>query len=196
MTGHRAQAVIPARGDLGRARALLEEAGVALPLRLTLHVTARARDLTTAQVIQWSLKKAGIEVDIRAEDNSTFLTVGREDLGGRWRDLQLFLQDFVGLADPYYSMTWFTRSQKGLWNWERFSDAEFDRLHDYALETSDEAERGRAYERMQALMEESGCYRFLTNGVMPQIYRNSIRPAFRPDGYAILRAFRPDAGRT
>jgi peptide/nickel transport system substrate-binding protein len=49
---------------------------------------------------------------------------------------------------------------------------------------------------MQALMEESGCYRFLTNGVMPQIYRNSIRPAFRPDGYAILRAFRPDAGRT
>jgi peptide/nickel transport system substrate-binding protein len=49
---------------------------------------------------------------------------------------------------------------------------------------------------MQALMEESGCYRFLTNGVMPQIYRNSIRPAFRPDGYAILRAFRPDARRT
>lgn len=194
MTGHRAQAAIPPRGDLGRARALLAEAGVALPLRLTLHVTARARDLTAAQVIQWSLRKAGIEVTIRAEDNSTFLTIGREDLGDRWRDLQLFLQDFVGLADPYYSMTWFTTSQIGLWNWERFSSAEFDRLHDDALETRDEAERGPAYQRMQALMEESGCYRFLTNGVMPQIYRNSIRPAFRPDGYAILRAFGRNAG--
>jgi hypothetical protein len=29
---------------------------------------------------------------------------------------------------------------------------------------------------------------------MPQIYRNSIRPAFRPDGYATLRDFRPSAG--
>jgi peptide/nickel transport system substrate-binding protein len=91
-------------------------------------------------------------------------------------------------------MTWFTTSQKGLWNWERFSDREFDRLHDLALATTDEAERGQAYERMQALMEQSGCYRFLTNGVMPQIWRDSIRPAFRPDGYPTLRDFRPSAG--
>jgi peptide/nickel transport system substrate-binding protein len=194
MTGHRVRASLPPRGDPEQARSLLEEAGVALPLRITLDVSARARDLTTAQVIQWSLKKVGIEVDIRAQDQSTFLTIGREDLGDGWRDVQLFLQDFVGLADPYYSMTWFTTSQKGIWNWERFSDAEFDRLHDLALATTDDAERGRAYERMQALMEESGCYRFLTNGVMPQIYRDAIRPAFRPDGYATLRDFRPSAG--
>jgi hypothetical protein len=40
-------------------------------------------------------------------------------------------------------------------------------------------------------MEESGCYRFITNGVMPQIIRHSVTPAFRPDGYAILNKFRP-----
>ena len=98
------------------------------------------------------------------------------------------------MADPYYSMTWFISEQVGIWNWERFSNAEFDRLNELAMATGDEAERSRIYQRMQDLMEESGCYRFLTNGVMPQILRNSIQPAFRPDGYARLREFRPSNG--
>jgi peptide/nickel transport system substrate-binding protein len=194
MTGHRDRSLIPPRGNPDLAKVLLTEAGARLPLRLTLDVPARARDLTTAQVIQWSLKKVGIETEIRAHDLSIFLTLGRQDLNDRWRDMQLFLQDFVGGGDPYYSMTWFTTSQKGLWNWERFSDAEFDRLEALALATTDDSQRGRAYERMQALMEASGCYRFLTNGVMPQIFRNTIRPAFQPDGYPMLRDFRPSTG--
>jgi len=191
MTGHRDRALIPPKGDPERARALLEEAGVTLPLRLRLDVTSKARDVTVAQVIQWSLRKVGIEVDIHAQDGGTFLTIGRQDLGDQWRDIQLFMQDFVGMADPYYSMTWFVSEQMGLWNWERFNNEEFDRLNDLALETSDEAERSRIYRRMQDLMEESGCYRFLTNGAMPVIVRTSIKPAFRPDGYALFREFRP-----
>ena len=47
---------------------------------------------------------------------------------------------------------------------------------------------------MQDIMEESGCYRFITNGVMPLIVRDSVRPVFRPDGYPILRGFRPAEG--
>jgi hypothetical protein len=43
-------------------------------------------------------------------------------------------------------------------------------------------------------MEESGCYRFVTNGVMPYLVRDSIKAAFQPDGYPLLRGFRP-AGR-
>ena len=193
MTGHREAALIPPRGDADRARALLREAGVPLPLRLRLDVPSTARDVTAAQVVQWSLRKAGIEAEIRPQDSSTFITIGREDLGEGWRDVQLFLQDFAGMADPYYSVTWFVSAQLGLWNWERFSNAEFDRLNDLAVATSDTAERDRMYRRMQDLMEESGCYRFLTNGVMPQIVRNSVVPAFRPDGLAMLRDFRPAA---
>jgi peptide/nickel transport system substrate-binding protein len=141
--------------------------------------------------MQWSLRKVGIEVTSRAQDGGTFLTLGREDLGDQWRDVQLFFQDFVGLADPYYSMTWFISEQIGMWNWERFSNAEFDRLIKLAMETSDTQAADRMYRRMQDLMEESGCYRFITNGVMPSIVRNSIKPAFRPDGYFLLREFRP-----
>ncbi len=194
MTGHRSKALIPPRGDPERARALLKEAGVELPLRLRLDVSSNARNLTAVQVMQWSLRKVGIEVEIHAQDASTFLTVGRQDLGEQWRDVQLFMQDFVGMADPYYSVTWFISSQMGLWNWERFDSEEFDRLNDLALATGDEAERSRMYGRMQDLMEESGCYRFLTNGVMPNIVRNSIEPSFRPDGYPLYRDFRPFTG--
>jgi len=194
MTGHRDRPLVPPRGNPDRARALLKEAGVPLPLRLSLDVSSTSRDRTAAQVVQWSLKKAGIDVEVRAQDASTYTTMGMEDLGDRWRDLQLFLGNYVGQADPYYSMTWFTSRQVGNWNWERFRSAEFDRLDELAITTTDEAERGRMYRRMQYLMEESGCYRFLTNGVMPQIYRNTIKPVFRPDGYPSLRDFVPSPG--
>lgn len=193
MTGHRPRALVPPQGDPELARSLLAEAGVTLPLRLRLDVDNNARNVTAVQVMQWSLRKVGIEVEIRVQDASTFLTIGREDLGDQWRDVQLFFQNFVGSADPYYSVTWFISEQVGLWNWERFSSAEFDELNQRALSTSDEAARARLYWRMQDLMEASGCYRFVTNGVMPTIVRNSIEPGFRPDGYPQLRDCRPSA---
>jgi peptide/nickel transport system substrate-binding protein len=196
MTGHRVSALIPPGGNPEKAKKLLEEAGVRLPLRLRLDVNNDALELTSVQVMQWSLRKVGIEVEIHAQDNSTFLTIGREDLGDQWRDVQLFMQSFTGLADPYYSLTWFTSAQLGIWNWERFSNEEFDRLSDMALATTNKTERSRMYRRMQDLMEESGCYRFVTNSVMPQIYRNTIEPAFRADGYAMLQDIRPAARRS
>jgi peptide/nickel transport system substrate-binding protein len=196
MVGHRDSALIPPKGDPEKARQLLSEAGVELPLRLRMDVNSDSLELTAVQVMEWSLRKVGIEVDIRPQDNSTFLTIGREDLGDQWRDVQLFMQSFTGLADPYYSLTWFTSAQLGIWNWERFSSEEFDRLSDQALATTDPAARSRMYRRMQDLMEESGCYRFITNSVMPQIYRNTIKPAFRADGYAMLREMRSAGSRS
>jgi len=191
MNGCRERTLIPPRGDAEKAKALLAEAGVELPLRLSLDVNSDARELTAVQVIQWSLKNVGIEVHIRTHDSTAFLTYGNEEESDQWQDIQLFFNSFVGNADPFYPLVWFTSQQIGLWNWERFSNTEFDRLNDLALATTDEGERNHMYQRMQDLMEESGCYRFISNGVMPQIIRNTIRPAFTPDGYAILRGFRP-----
>jgi peptide/nickel transport system substrate-binding protein len=195
MTGYRERALIPTRGDPEKARSLLSQAGVDLPLQLRLDVNNDALELTAVQVIQWSLKKVGVEVDIKTQDNSTFLSIGNEEAGDQWRDVQLFFQSFIGMADPYYSLTWFISEQVGRWNWERFRNREFDDLNDQALATSVEAERDHIYRRMQDLMAESGCYRFVSNGVMPQIIRKTIEPAFSPDGYAILRAFRPSSRR-
>jgi peptide/nickel transport system substrate-binding protein len=191
MLGCRERTLIPAKGDADKARSLLKEAGVKLPLRLRLDVNSDALERTAVQVIQWSLKKVGIEVDIHTQDNGTFLSLGQEAAGDQWQDIQLFFMSFLGAADPYYSLVWFVSEQMGLWNWERFSNEEFDRLNALAMASSDEAERNRMYQRMQDIMEESGCYRFICNGVMPQIVRNTIKPAFTPDGYGLLRGFRP-----
>jgi peptide/nickel transport system substrate-binding protein len=191
MLGYRERALIPAVGNAEKARELLKQAGVELPLRLRLDIANDTLYLTPAQVIQWSLKKVGIEIEIRTQDASTFMTLGSEAAGDQWQDIQLFIQSFVGGADPYYSVTWFISQQMGHWNWERFTNEEFDQLNDRALATNDVAERDQIYQRMQDLMEESGCYRFISNGVMPQMIRNTIKPAFAPDGYAMLRSFQP-----
>ena len=191
MLGCRERTLIPPKGDLEKAKSLLAEAGIELPLRLRLDVNNDALEMTAVQVMQWSLKKVGIEVDIQGHENSTFISLGQEENGDQWQDLQLYFTSFIGSADPYYSLVWFTSQQLGQWNWERFSNAEFDRLNDLALATSDAAVRNHMYQTMQDLMEASGCYRFITNGAMPQIIRRDVVPAFSPDGYAILRGFRP-----
>jgi peptide/nickel transport system substrate-binding protein len=191
MLGYRDRTLVPAKGDVEKAKALLRETGVDLPLRLRLDVQSDVLYTTPAQVIQWSLKKVGIEVDIRTHDAGTFMTLGQEAAGDQWKDLQLFFTSFIGSSDPYYSLVWFISEQMGHWNWERFSDEEFDRLNSLAQAINDVAERNRMYQRMQDIMEASGCYRFISNGVMPQIVRNTIKPAFTPDGYGLLRGFRP-----
>jgi peptide/nickel transport system substrate-binding protein len=44
--------------------------------------------------------------------------------------------------------------------------------------------------RLQEIMEESGCYRFITHEANPIVYRNTIIPALRPDGRPLYRYFK------
>jgi peptide/nickel transport system substrate-binding protein len=190
LIGHREKADIPPQGDSEVARTLLREAGVELPYRITLDVASTALQITAAQVIQWSLGKAGFEVELRSQDNATLITMGMESAGERWKDIQLHLQSFFMLGDPYYATEWFVSDQVGKWNWERFSNKEFDHLNELAMSSSDPLERDHMYQRMQHLMEASGCYRFLTHGLEPVLYRDHIDPAFRADGYPMYAQFR------
>jgi len=190
LIGHREKADIPLTGDPDKARQLLAEAGVKLPLKLTLSVAADSLDMTAGQVIQWSLSKIGIEVELDPQDNATLITMGMESAGDRWRDLQMHIQGFFMLGDPYYATEWFVSEQVGIWNWERFRSEEFDRLHELALGIVDPDERDPLYQRMQHLMEASGCYRFLAHSAEPMLSRLWMDPAYRADGYPMYRSFR------
>ena len=189
LIGHREQADIPLNGDPEVARRLLRDAGVKLPLKLKLSVAADALEMTAAQVVQWSLGKIGIEVELDPQDNATLITMGHESAGDRWKEIELHLQSFYMLGDPYYATEWFVGEQVGVWNWERFCSEEFDHLHEVALALTDPAERDPLYQRMQHLMEASGCYRFLAHSVEAMMTREWLEPAYRADGYPMYRSF-------
>jgi len=192
--GHRERSLIPPEGDVGRARELLRSAGIRGELELTLDTASTRLFSTAAQAIQASLARAGIRVTIRSHEGASFSSLGDESAGDRWRDLQLLLQRFSMLPDPFhatacYATAWFTSDQVGIWNWERFRSPEFDDLHRRATIGLDPVERARMVRRAQDLMEESGAYRFLTHDSFPVLWRDDLRPALTPDGQPVFRYF-------
>lgn len=171
------------------ARKLLAEAGRGDGFRTTLTVLNKAAFVTTAQVIQANLAEIGIEVEINQLDSGAWWTMGMESEGEAWKDVQLFLQRFSTQPDPGWTTMWFTCDQVGVWNWERWCNEEFTELHRQAMVELDPAKRDVMYRRMQDLMEESGAYRFITHEATPALYRDTILPATKPDGSALLRQF-------
>ncbi|MEX0758840.1 MAG: ABC transporter substrate-binding protein [Tistlia sp.] len=191
LIGHREQSQIPPEGDPDRARELLKKAG-AEGTRLTLDTLNASTWKTVAEVIQAQLAQVGLDIQINVQDSGSFWTLGMESEGDRWKNMQLIINRFSMVPDPYYATEWFTCEQVGVWNWERFCSEEFDRLHAEAVGVTDEAERGAMYRKMQDLMEESGAYRFLTHEGTPIMHRQSVvQPAERPDGRPLYRHFEP-----
>jgi peptide/nickel transport system substrate-binding protein len=189
LTGHRAESLVAPAADFAKAKQHLDAAGMSDGVTVTLDVLNKATNVTTAQIIQATCAQVGITVDINLHESGAFWSLGDSSGGERYKDIQLILNRYSMAPDPSYATAWFITSQKGIWNWERFSDAEFDQLEAAAKAETDEAKRAQMYQRMQDIMEESGAYRFLTHEATPVIYNNSIKPAFRPDGLPLLRYF-------
>ncbi|MGR3914025.1 MAG: ABC transporter substrate-binding protein [Gammaproteobacteria bacterium] len=191
LPGHRARSLVPPKANLAEARRQLKKAGLQGGVTLTLDILNKATNVTAAQVIQANCAQAGITIVINLNESGAFWSLGDESKGGeRWKNVQLILNRYSMTPDPYYATSWFTTEQVGVWNWERFRSADFDIMHKRAAGESDPASRAALYERMQDLMEESGAYRFITHEATPVIYRNTIAPAFRPDGLPLFRSFR------
>jgi peptide/nickel transport system substrate-binding protein len=187
LAGHRD--IAPPARDLEGASALLEEAGVQ-DLALTLDILNKTERTSAAQVIQANLAELGIAVEIRPHDSGTFWTLGDENAGDAWKDIQLVLSRFSMQPDPSFATAWFTPEQIGVWNWERFDSEEFGSLHDRAIVETDPAKRHKMYVRMQELMEQSGAYVFLTHELNAAICRDHIVPGLLPDGTERFAEFR------
>jgi len=175
--------------DPDKARALLKREG-ATNLVVTLDILNQTERLTAAQAIQANLAEVGIDCEIKQNDSGTFWTLGSKD-GDYWNKLQLHLQRFSMKPDPSWATVWFTPEQVGVWNWERFNNAEYKALHEQGLVTSDYAKRDEIYRKMQNLMDESGCYVFLTHEVVGAIHRDTVRPGLKPNGESLLSEFMP-----
>jgi peptide/nickel transport system substrate-binding protein len=161
------------------ARALLKEAGVTnLSLELkTLNQTDR---LAACQVIQANLADVGIEVKIIPLDSGPFWNLGLESKGDDWKSLQLWIMQYRTSPDPADAIQWFLKDQVGVWNWERWSDPEFEELWKKGLVETDSAKRAQIYVRMQEIMEDTGAYVWLTFNPMYYLYADGIKPGFDP----------------
>ncbi|MDI3337133.1 ABC transporter substrate-binding protein [Defluviimonas aestuarii] len=174
--------------DPDKARALLAEAG-AEGLTVTLDILNQSERLSAAQVIQANLADVGVTCEIKQNDSGTFWTLGAKE-GDYFMNLQLILSRFSMQPDPSWATVWFTPEQVGVWNWERFNNAEYKDLHEQGLVESDNAKRDEIYKKMQGLMDESGCYVFLTHEVVGAIHRDTIQPGLKPNGESLLAEFK------
>ncbi len=181
--GYREANHVPDR-DVDKAKALLAEAGVG-GFKTTLTVVNATLWTSMAQVIQANLAEVGVEVEILPYDSGTFWTLGLESEGEAWQDIQLYMQLYNGLADPAFQTQWFVPEQVGVWNWERWNSPEYRELNDKQLAEFDVAKRSAYVQRMQDLMEDSGAYVFLTNGMQPALHKDWLAPAVRPDGISM-----------
>ncbi len=175
--------------DPDKARALLDQEGIS-SLDVVLDILNQSDRLAAAQVVQANLAEVGINVEIKQNDSGTFWTMGSKD-GDYWDKLQMQLQRFSMQPDPSWATVWFTPEQVGVWNWERFNNAEYKALHDQGLVEGDPVVRDGIYRRMQDIMDESGCYVFLTHEVVGAIHSDSIVPGLKPNGEALFSEFRP-----
>ena len=140
-------------------------------------------------MIQATCAQVGINVEINLHESGAFWSLGDASAGERYKDIQLILNRYSMGPDASYATAWFVTEQKGIWNWEHYSDPEFDKLEAMAKAEVDNDKRAVMYQQMQDMMEESGAYRFITHESTPVVFRNTIVPAFRPDGLPLLRHF-------
>ncbi|MSP83143.1 MAG: peptide ABC transporter substrate-binding protein [Alphaproteobacteria bacterium] len=179
------------RRDLDKARALLAEAGLADGFTTTFTCLDDVISTTIAQAVQALLAEVGITLEVRGFEAGMYWTLGLEEEGEAWRDLELTLMGYAGGADPSESTVWFTPDQVGVWNWERWNSPEFGELHAAGLVETDPEKRHAIYVRMQDLMEESGAYVFLTFGLNAAIHRADHETIPLIDGFQSLPRYHP-----
>lgn len=171
------------------ARALLAEAGVS-GLNVQFKTLNEAYRVTAAQIVQANLADVGITCEIVPVDPGPFWNLGLESKGEDWKSLQLWWMRFRTSPDPSDTMQWFVKSQVGIWNWERWSDPEFEELWAKGLAEPDNAKRHDLYIRMQEIMEDTGAYVWITHDPLNYVHSDKIVPGFDTGGEPLVQQFK------
>jgi peptide/nickel transport system substrate-binding protein len=164
------------------ARDLLKQAGAA-NLALEIKVlSGETAQVTAGQIIQANLNDIGLQTKVTPVDSGPYWNLGLESKGDAWKTLELYIMRFRCSPDPADALQWFKRDQVGVWNWERWTDKEFDKLWDEGLKETDTAKRAATYLRMQEIMEDTGAYAWITFDPWVYAASDKIVPGFDPGG--------------
>ena len=176
--------------DPAKARELLAAAGAA-GLELELRTLNLQERILAAQIIQANLADVGIAATVVPLDGGPFWAMGQESKGDEWKNLEIWLMRYGGGPDPFEMTQWFVSSQVGVWNWERWSDPEFDELFHKGIGETDPDKRAQIYLRMQEIMEDTGAYVFINHEPETFVHRGYMDPVISPDGQMSFRQFTP-----
>ena len=119
------QDLTPPTRDPDKAKALLKQAGVTLPVPVTLTVTNGSDDQQTAEVIQSMERDAGFDVKIRTMEFAASLQSGYAG------DFQAYMIGWSGRADPDGNM-WQMLHSGGTFNYGHYSNPDVDKALDDA----------------------------------------------------------------
>ncbi len=173
--GHWKEAPVYKR-NVVEAKKLLAEAGVS-NLKLKMLVLKQPAYESMALVARALLAEVGITLEVDAQEGGTYWSSGKGDTG---KNLDLFLLRFSGKHDPNFIMQWFVTGQIGEWNWERWSNPEYDALFAQAATETDKAKRVAMVLQAQQLMDKSAAFVWLTNEVNVLVHRNWLKPSAVP----------------
>ncbi|WP_404401527.1 ABC transporter substrate-binding protein [Pelagibacterium halotolerans] len=128
--------------DPEAARAMLEEAGVDLPVQLTMNVLPRqdARDI--AQIVQQQAAEAGFEIELINQEIGQFVQDWRNS------NFDLFVSANGGSPDPdeYFYRTFYGGGSTNVFG---YADDEIDAWLDEGRSETDQAARKAIYDQVQ-----------------------------------------------
>lgn len=140
------QKAFPVRGaDAAKAKALLKEAGVTLPVTVDYMVPKGSEYEAVAQVVQSMAAEAGFDVKIRVVE---FATTFKQAQSG---EFQVFQINWSGRIDPDGNSYIFMHS-KAPQNDGGYSNPEADKLMEDARLVSDPAARKAIYEKLTKIL--------------------------------------------
>ena len=169
--------------DPARAKKLLTDAGLTLPVKVTLNVLGSLQQVVdVAQVVQAQMNKAGFDVQLDVQEQGRFIQDWR---GGNF-------QGFVSLngggpdPDDYLGRTFMTG---GATNVFKYTNPQLDTLLTEARSSGDMAVRKKDYDEAQKILACTGPAAHLAYGTLFTAVRADVQ-GYEPNATRSLRALR------
>ena len=171
------------RPDPARARKLLQDAGLTLPVPVTLNVLGSLQQVVdVAQVVQAQMDGAGFAVTLNVQEQGRFIQDWR---GGAF---QAFASLNSGGTDPddYFGRSFATG---GATNVYKYSNPQLDTLLADARTSQDPAARKRMYDDAQRILACRGPALHLAYGTLFTAVRADVQ-GYQPNATRSLRGLR------
>jgi peptide/nickel transport system substrate-binding protein len=169
--------------DPAKARKLLQNAGMQVPVKVTLNVLGSLQQVVdVAQVVQAQMNKAGFDVTLNVQEQGKFIQDWR---GGNF---EAFASLNSGGPDPddYFGRTFATG---GATNVFKYSNPDLDNLLSDARTSQDPAERKRLYDDAQRILACHGPAVHLAYGTLFTAVRADVQ-GYVPNPTRGLRGLR------